>query len=264
MAQLRYAATVADDNLLAHATYGTRAIPRARIAISEDLAMVDSGLPCDTFNFVCRARLTGPTADRRIRETLDFFRITGHPFSWWLTPGYSPADLPAYLEAAGLVSAESELAMALELSQLMVPAVPPSLEIRRVRTQTDLDHYARLSAANWSPPDRNLIDYFQLTGGEFLRPDAAEWLYLGLIDGQPVATADLTVGGGVVGLYNISTVPAFRGQGIGSAMTAAPLLEARAAGHGTAILQAAPDGVRIYQRLGFEEFGRITEWKPTN
>jgi ribosomal protein S18 acetylase RimI-like enzyme len=255
-------ATVADDNLLAHATAATRTLPGARLAITSDLAMVDSGLPCDTFNFICRSRLSPKAAAGRIGDALDFFAVTGHPFSWWLTPGHSPVDLPDLLESAGLQAAESELAMALVLSDLAEPEAATGLEIRRIRVRADLDAYARLSAANWSPPDQQVISYFSQTAATFLAPGSEQWIYLGLVDGEPVATAELTVGGGVVGLYNISTVPSYRGRGIGSAMTAAPLLEARSAGHRTAILQAAPDGVRIYQRLGFRQFGTITEYKP--
>jgi len=77
------------------------------------------------------------------------------------------------------------------------------------------------------------------------------------------ATAELTVGGGVVGLYGISTLAAYRRRGYGSALTARPLQDAREAGQHIAILQAAPDGVGVYRRLGFQEFGRIREYKPS-
>jgi len=40
------------------------------------------------------------------------------------------------------------------------------------------------------------------------------------------------------------------------------LEDARAAGLRTAVLQAAPDGVGVYRRLGFAEFGTIREYKP--
>ena len=68
---------------------------------------------------------------------------------------------------------------------------------------------------------------------------------------------------GVVGLYSIATVPTARRQGIGTAMTVAPLLDGRADGCTTGILQAAPDGVGIYRRIGFHSFGEIHEFKPT-
>ena len=66
----------------------------------------------------------------------------------------------------------------------------------------------------------------------------------------------------MVGLYNIATLAAHRRRGYGSALTLAPLLEARRVGVSTAVLQAAPDGVGVYRRIGFEAFGEITEYKP--
>ena len=45
-------------------------------------------------------------------------------------------------------------------------------------------------------------------------------------------------------------------------MTLHALAEARAAGAWTAVLQAAPGGVGVYRRAGFEAFGRVVEYKP--
>jgi GNAT superfamily N-acetyltransferase len=131
-----------------------------------------------------------------------------------------------------------------------------------VQTPRDLAAFAKISAANWSPPDPDVRPFYELAETALLAPDTPQWLYLGVLDTIPVATAELTVGGGLVGVYNVSTVPAFRGRGIGTAMTHTPLAAAKDAGHRTAILQAAPDGVRVYQRLGFASFGTITEFKP--
>ena len=63
-------------------------------------------------------------------------------------------------------------------------------------------------------------------------------------------------------MYNISTLAAYRGAGFGTALTLQPLLDARERGYRTAILQAVPQGVRLYERLGFRAFGEITEYKP--
>ncbi len=254
-------ALAADENLVIHATHAAGQLPAARVDARADLVLVDSGLPCDTFNFACRPRLAPVTARARIVEALDFFSRTGHPHSWWLAPGYTPADLPELLREVGLEAAESELAMALDLAALAPSTPPPSLEIRRVRTAPELAAFAATTAANWSPPDPQVVRFYDQASACLLEPDCPQWLYLGWVDGEPVATAELTVGGGVVGVYNISTRIGFRGRGIGSAMTAQPLAEASSAGHRTAVLQAAPDGVRIYQRLGFRQQGTITEFK---
>jgi len=56
-------------------------------------------------------------------------------------------------------------------------------------------------------------------------------------------------------------VDRFRRRGFASAMLRRALEEARAAGLRTAFLQASPDGVGVYRRQGFAEFGTITEYK---
>jgi GNAT superfamily N-acetyltransferase len=255
-------AAAADANLAVHATWLLPHLPGARVRDEPDLVLADSGLPCDTFNFACRARLAAESAPARIAEALRFFAHTGHPFSWWVGPGHAPARLPELLREAGLEEAETELAMALPLSAARESPAPPGLEIRRVSTPQELAAYARLSAANWLPPDPWVLRYYDLAAPWLLDPASRQWLFLGLWDGAVVATASLTVGGGVVGVYNVATLPAMRRRGIGSAMTLAPLLAARRQGHHTAILQAAPDGVGLYRRLGFQPFGQITEFKP--
>jgi GNAT superfamily N-acetyltransferase len=256
-------AAAADENLVVHASWVPLHLRDARVQHDDDLVLVDSGLPCDTFNLACRAWLAPGSALDRIRDALEFFAVTRHPFSWWLGPDHSPPDLPALLQDAGLQPAETELAMALDLADLPAPPErPATLHIRRVQTPRDLGAFAKISAANWSPPDANVLRFYELAEAALLAPDSPQWLYLGVLDTIPVATAELTVGGGLVGVYNVSTVPAFRGRGIGTAMTHTPLAAAKEAGHRTAILQGAPEGVGIYHRLGFTSFGMITEFKP--
>jgi ribosomal protein S18 acetylase RimI-like enzyme len=252
----------ADENLAAHAEFPCRALPRSRVERDPELVLVDSGLACDTFNLICRARLIATSARARIEHALAFFRETGHPFSWWLGPGSLPAELPALLADAGLQPAESELAMALELGRLRdQPPLPEGLTIRRVRTAEELDLFGTISAGNWDPPDQNVVRFYQLAAAAFLDPASRRWLYLAYRQGRSVATAELTVGGGVAGLYNIATIPAWRGRGIGSLMTWTPLRDAAQAGLPWAILQASAMGQGLYARLGFQEFGSITEYK---
>jgi ribosomal protein S18 acetylase RimI-like enzyme len=86
--------------------------------------------------------------------------------------------------------------------------------------------------------------------------------YVARLDGEAVGTVEATEGGGVVGLYNIATLPEYRRRGIGTALTVHPLREATRRGARAAVLQAAADGVGIYQRVGFRSFGTITEYKP--
>lgn len=153
--------------------------------------------------------------------------------------------------------------MAADLDKLRIADVAPSgLEIRRVRSTEELRDFACLNAALWMPPDDNVMRFYELAALVLLDKGSALRFHVGYFNATRVATAELTVGGGVVGLYNISTVEPYRRRGFGTAMTLQPLLDARAEGYRTAVLQAAPDGVGVYRCVGFESFGQITEYKP--
>jgi len=253
----------ADANFVVHATWVVeRTAGMARPPLP-DLVVADSGLPCDTFNFVCRARLDAARAPAAAAEAVAYFAERRRPFSWWVGPADRPNGLGAVLEAVGLEAAEGELAMALPLAERPEdPGAVRGLEVRRVRTPEELETFATLSAANWTPPDPHVLAFYRLAAAALLATGSPQWLYLGYVEGAPVATAEATVAGGTAGLYNIATRPAYRGRGIGSTMTWRPLYDARERGCDLAVLQAAPDGVSIYRRLGFSPFGDITEYKP--
>ena len=65
---------------------------------------------------------------------------------------------------------------------------------------------------------------------------------------------------GVAGLYNVATLPEARGKGIGAYMSFAPLLEAREDGYRIGILQASDMGRSVYERLGFQDRGRLISY----
>lgn len=254
-------AEAADENFIVHTSWAQQRTVGMTVIDDGQLLLTDSGLPTDTFNLICRARLTAETAPMRVAAALTYFEQVARPFCWWVGPADQPATLGALLLAAGLHQAETELAMAVDLAALRLVDAPSGLEIRRVRTAQELADFAQVNAANWSPPDPLALRYFAQTATALLAPDAPQWFYVGYLDGQPVAASELTVGGGVVGLYNICTLEAYRRRGFGLALTLQPLLDARVAGHSVAVLQAATQGVRIYERIGFQTFGGITEYK---
>ena len=168
------------------------------------------------------------------------------------------------LADAGLAGSETELAMAAPLSKIRAdePA-PRGLDIRRVATLRGLADFASVEAANWWPPDENVLRFYERAAPLLLALDSPIRLYVGYVGNEAVAASELTVGGGVAGLYGIATLEAHRRRGYGTAMTLRPLLEARAEGLEIAVLQASAAGAGVYRRVGFEEFGGITEYKPS-
>src|SRR5688572_14705595 len=89
----------ADDNFAVHVSYVPANVPGMRVVADETLTLVDSGLPDDTFNIICRARLDEADANLRIAAAIRTFRHAARPFSWWVSLADRPAA-PGWLPGA--------------------------------------------------------------------------------------------------------------------------------------------------------------------
>lgn len=250
-----------EANKLVHLSWVERRTTSMRVTEDDELVVVDAGVASDTFNVVGRARLSPSSLDRRIEGVADYFRSVQRPFTWWVGPNDRPRELGRELVAREFIETGSEPAMAADLDALAtVDPSPGGLRIARVDSSVQVSEFGRILSSLSAPPDPWVSRFYDMAAPCLLAPDSPLRLYLGYLDGEPVASAELTIGGGIVGLYNVATAMEHRGKGIGSAMTLRPLLDAREAGFGTAILQASEEGYRIYERLGFRVTGRFTEY----
>jgi GNAT superfamily N-acetyltransferase len=187
--------------------------------------------------------------------------FAGRAFSWWVGPA-APRELAARLDAIGLVAARPEPALALDLHNWS-PASVGGLELAQVTSLPMLAAFARVLAANWDPPDGDVIRFYEGARDAALSPTSPLILLLGTVGGEPVATAEVALGtDGVGGLYNIATLAGWRRRGIGAGMTAAAIRAARGAGMRRLELQASEDGLGVYRRAGFVPTGEWTEFQP--
>lgn len=86
-----------------------------------------------------------------------------------------------------------------------------------------------------------------------------------VLAGEPVGCAAVFLGDGGAEVQHVVTAAPLRGRGIGTAMVITALRTVAASGRDTAVLTSSPDGLRIYQRLGFRPVGRIRRylWTPS-
>jgi GNAT superfamily N-acetyltransferase len=218
--------------------------------------------PIDYHNCVVFADLAQEEADGEIEASLQRMRAHGVPGSWHVGPSMRPPDLGERLVVHGFEYGGDDIGMAVDLSELPEEMpTPEGFVIERVRDEAGL--------AAW-------IEALGLGFGE--RPIEAEWAgemyrrlgfegpwrhYVGMLGGEPVATATSFLGAGVAGIYFVCTVERARRRGIGAAITLAALRGARDLGHTVGVLGSSEMGYPIYRRLGFEEYCRIGlyEWR---
>jgi GNAT superfamily N-acetyltransferase len=162
------------------------------------------------------------------------------------------------LEARGAVVDREELpGMALDLARLAQTArpAPRELRIEPVASAAALDDFAVAFGAAYHFPPAALESVVAAIAAYGLDGDVRH--FVGYAARRPVCAASIVVRDGVGGLYDVATVAAARGRGYGAAVSAHALRAAGDAGAHGAILHASPEGMPIYERLGFEVVGAV-------
>ena len=219
--------------------------------------------PIDYHNCVVFADLTREEADGEIEASLQRMRSHGVPGSWHVGPSMRPPDLGGRLIAHGFEYVGDDIGMSVDLSELpeRVP-VPENLVIERVHDEAGLAAWVEalgLGFGEGSVEAEWVGEMYRRLGFE------GPWChYLGILAGEPVATATSFFGAGVAGIYFVCTVERARRRGIGAAVTLAALREAQKMGYGVGVLGSSEMGYPVYRGLGFEEYCRIGlyEWRP--
>lgn len=172
----------------------------------------------------------------------------------------------ALLDASGGYEVEVGTAMVRRHLDVPAPALPAGLDLRPVRRTEADDDGVPLEDAAAACLEADQASVLPELGEflAFLRSIPAARL-LAAVDeaGQVRATAGAVTFEGDALVIFVSTDRAWRGQGVGTAMTAAALGAARDAGAERACLDASPAGRGIYLRLGFAEAGGIRRFIAT-
>ena len=176
---------------------------------------------------------------------------------WWIGPASKPEGIGALLERQGLKSMGSVPGMVARLARIDDREDPiVGFEIRKVEGAQMRALWGRIAAIGTGFSDQAVAQMARVDATIDDPRYAGQTRYLGYLVGEPVASSALVLEAGLAGVYAVATLPAARKRGIGRAMTLAPLLEARALGCDTGILQASSAGLPIYAKMGFEEVCR--------
>jgi GNAT superfamily N-acetyltransferase len=226
-----------------------------------DLRWWITGLPHHYPNGVQSGLLPPSKADEIVRNVVAHFALRHVPsFSWWGDPGIETTDLERHLVAHGFALREGPTGMAVNLLTLNedIPA-PPDLRIEPVAKTEALATWAHIATVGSEvPPSAESTMLALCAGAGFDLPMRS---YLGVLKGEPVAISQLFLAAGVAGISLVATLREARRKGIGTAMTLAPLLEAREMGYRIGSLWASRMGLGVYHRLGFQDFCRLSSYR---
>jgi len=214
-------------------------------------------LPHPWFTGALSSELPVDGDDAFIVEVIEHFRHKGvNAFTWWLEPHLQPADWQSVLAVHGFGFSNDTPGMAVDLQALneSMPAVN-GLEIRAVTDEESLRIWTKIFVDGYGlPPTWEAMTYDTWLK---LGLDLPIRNYLGYLNGKPVSTSTLFLGGGAGGIYAVATLPEARGKGLGAALTLQPLLDAREMGYRVGVLQSSDMGFNVYKKLGFRHLCQI-------
>jgi GNAT superfamily N-acetyltransferase len=222
------------------------AIADGDVRESGGVLIVASRLPTAWLNI---AFVTRPLAapERQLRDAVTFFDAHRLPFVVRVRQGLDPAAERA-AEALGLPYADTVPGMVLrDVADAAVPEPPAGLEIRIAHDDATIADHGAVVAESFGMP----IEWARAFATRELVSQPGVELYVGYVDGQPVASSALVASRGAAGVYNVGCVETHRRRGHGEAMTWHAVRRGRAWGCEIASLQASAMGQPVYERMGF-------------
>jgi GNAT superfamily N-acetyltransferase len=174
-----------------------------------------------------------------------------------LYPAGVAGPVAAWLLSRGYAAHGSMPAMAVDIARLAPTSLPRGLEWVRVGTGAQARAWAEATASGFGIPVSLAARFSPVVLGADMASDAQIQFYAMRRNGRIVSTSLLLLADGLAGLYNISTLAAERGRGLGAHMTAQTLRLAQALGYRVGVLQSSDAGHPVYQRLGFADCAAI-------
>lgn len=198
-----------------------------------------------------------------IAESIRFFHEKAvDTFTWWTAPRVNAAEWRSVLSEHNFGFSAETAGMAVDLQEMngFVPRVE-GLEICPVEEEKFLQMWATVFTRGCGLPpqwERVTFDLWSKLGIHLPMRN-----YVGFLNGKPVSTASLFVGGGAAGVYGVSTVPEARGKGLGTTLTIHALRDARDLGYRVGVLHSSRTGNGLHERLGIRHLCQIEHYYLT-
>jgi GNAT superfamily N-acetyltransferase len=202
-----------------------------------------------------------------IESEIDYFTKLRRSFEWKVYHHDQPADLLERLRQRGFEIGPEEALMILDL-QALSPALlapfPPSITVKSVEDERDIESFLRLEAEIWGA-SFTTREFLHFSLSDPLRRDRAFVAYL---NEKPIGMGRVTaqLESQFAGLWGGSVLNEFRGRGVYRALLSARIRRAREF-ESTRYLRvdALPTSRPILEKYGFTKVGSTwpAVWPPS-
>jgi len=192
-------------------------------------------------------------ASKDIEQIISRIKELNIPVLWFVTPMSRPKNMESILKDYGFKYQKDWIAMAVDLKT--VPenfGIPEGMEIKEVLNLEGLKTWTDVLVKSFEFPEIAVSykKYFINSGIQ----NPSFHYYLGIFNGDPVASAVLFEGEEAAGLFYIGTISEVRRKGIAKAMVYHILNEAKNKGYTISVLQASEMGYPLYKKIGFKKY----------
>jgi GNAT superfamily N-acetyltransferase len=247
------------------ATFG-RYLPGAELHEDEEVRWFSTGL-ATSFNGVLRTHITSDDIDAKIDEVVGYFKSRRLPLTWPVGPMALPTNLASYLLAHGFIHSHDGTGMAIDLQALHEESVenvtPSNFRVEVVSNLALLEVYTVTSTRGFGSSEEGTRIYHETYKNIGFGKHLPWQHFIGWLGDEPVAVSSLLLHAGVAGIFGVATVPEAQRQGIGAAMTLAPLCEAHQRGYRVGVLSPSEMGLGVYRRLGFRPYCTLRFYRLT-
>lgn len=132
------------------------------------------------------------------------------------------------------------------------------IEVREISLAEDLGLYVKLFQESFSLSEKAISEYLVSITELFTRESRPFSLYIGYLQGTPVACGCLSWGTMHAGIYHVGTIPSARRCGMASQIVSTLLQAAIKKGYSEAVLNAMPHAKSLYEKLGFVSLSTFT------
>lgn len=239
--------------------------PYAEYSEDGGITRAVTGLPNEIFNVVLMCRLGPESAGKSIDAAIESFRAQRIPLLWHVGKLTEPQDLGKRLEARGFPNDYNLRAMAVDLTSADDSFISAGgIEVEVVSDAKQSRQWAGCIASSWHLP-REVPEWmvrnpcFNTAMETKSKARLPRRMYLGLMDGKPIAASMLFWSGEMAGLQAVGTIPSAQNRGAGAATVGAALGNAREMGFRNVVVLSTVEGVSLYEKLGFKTYGFLPE-----